>query len=169
MFLPANWSSVLATAPVSCGAMTITLAPCACSACTLEASLVMSFCELLGGRALSFMLVTPELMYFAYEFQKSESDRGRSMPTFPAAAPLVPVLLSLPRLHPAAASATIAPTARTVAILRLLMFPRSGVLGRNLTAVFGLTLTARMGAVGDRACRRRRTAPFRWWRWPAGW
>jgi len=65
IFLPANWSRVLATAPVSCGAMTITLAPCACRAWTLAASLVMSFCELLGGSASSFMLVTSALMYLA--------------------------------------------------------------------------------------------------------
>src|SRR2546421_6916577 len=128
MFLLARSSSVLATAAVSCGAMTIALAPSATRVFTFEASWVIWFCELVRFRASMFMSLMPDSMYLAYEFQKSESERGWSMPTLPLAAPpLAPPPPELPpRLQPAAVSATSAMPAATTAVLRLSMGPHLG-------------------------------------------
>ncbi|QNP68556.1 hypothetical protein IAG44_03085 [Streptomyces roseirectus] len=47
----------------------------------MATSFVTSFCELLSGSALTPSALTSFLGYCAYEFQKSESERGRSIPT----------------------------------------------------------------------------------------
>src|SRR5579859_1332460 len=172
MFLLARSSSVLATAAVSCGAMTIALAPCASRLCTLAASLVMSFWELVRGNALMFIEVMSDSMYFAYEFQKSESERGWSIPTLPVAAPPLDPLEPLlpPRLHPVAVRATSAMPATTTAVLRLSMSePHSCVGGvHELLPHCTLFTVLRVAATAVHACRRPQLARFRWWRWPTG-
>ena len=128
MFLPASSSSVVATAAVSCGAMMIALAPCATRLLTFAASWVIWFCEFVRGSASIPVDEMPDSMYLEYEFQKSESERGWSMPTLPPPPPVPPLAALvpelLPRLHPAAARATRAMPAATTAVLCLSMVPR---------------------------------------------
>src|SRR3954468_16103628 len=96
IFLDASVVSVEAIAPVSCGAITIALAPWLTRAWVLATSLETSFCELVGGIMLTPRSVANLGTYFAYEFQKSESARGRSTPIGGLPPPLLPaVVLSL--------------------------------------------------------------------------
>src|ERR1044071_2254814 len=81
MFLPSSVCSVEAMAPVSCGAITITLAPWPVRAWVLATSLATSFCELVGGIRSTPSSVAIWGTYLLYEFQKSEAVRGKSMPT----------------------------------------------------------------------------------------
>src|SRR5262245_9646631 len=124
MFLLANMFSVGATAAVSCGAITMALAPWATSDWTFAASLVMSLADSVGVNAETPMLVMSLLMYLAYEFQKSESERGKSMPTLPEALPLLVVELLLSRLQPAAVSASSTTPVTNTAVLRGFIAPR---------------------------------------------
>src|SRR5262245_13719957 len=86
MLLPLSWSRVDAMAPVSWGAMMMALAPWLTSAWVLATSLAMSFCELVGGIRSTPCSVASCGTYLLYEFQKSESARGKSTPTLPPAA-----------------------------------------------------------------------------------
>src|SRR3954466_15212033 len=80
IFLEFSVVSVEAIAPVSCGAITIALAPWLTRAWVLATSFETSFCELVGDIMLTPSSVANFGTYFAYEFQKSESARGRSTP-----------------------------------------------------------------------------------------
>src|SRR3954470_356309 len=95
IFLAASVSSVVAIAPVSCGAITIALAPWLTRACVLATSFATSFCELVGGIMLMPSSVANLGTYLAYEFQKSESARGRSTPIAGLPPLLAAVFLSL--------------------------------------------------------------------------
>src|SRR4051812_3250015 len=113
---------VLAMAPVSCGAITIALAPCAVMACTLDTSLVMSFCELVGVIRLMPRSLASVGTYLLYEFQKSVSARGKSTPIGPTLPP-PPASAESPLLQAASVPASATHTA-TVRMLRLSIVPR---------------------------------------------
>src|SRR3954469_61534 len=113
--------SVVAIAPVSCGAITMALAPWLVNVCTLATRFSILFCEFVGC-----IMLTPRSLancgtYLMYEFQKSVSARGKSTPTgadAPAAPLDPPVPDGLLELHAVAASTTRAAAATVRVLLR---------------------------------------------------